>query len=470
MPAFKHRAVMLDPARLMDRKDQYDLLLPWLKRWGYNTLHLHFADDEGCRVVLPSHPDLAAEGAWTAEEMRTFVRRAKKLGLSVIPEIECFGHTAFITRRPGYRELGASPATGFNAINPRLPATRKLLKDLLTDVADIFSSSPVIHVGLDEVNLRVLPGHELDSDDQLAQVFARHTAWVHDQVRKLGRRPAMWGDHLLAAPKIADRLKKDVLIFDWHYSPHDEPANSGQTLRFFTDRGFEAWTSPSTLCWLSRVVTSAGNLANIRQLAATALLHKAAGVSGAVNTVWCPYRFLTGAMDYPIALGGHLFSAADEDPDFARQFAREFYGLSAGDARTCAEALGRLHAAAPTNHLYDRIILGKGWAGRFDRESRRAAGLLAQEATAVAGLLQPLVRRAKQHGDRLNDVCTSALILERVGQFGAANRRKRELPDGKALLRAAIRAWQRTRTTPWNAADYHSTSTQMLLPTLTGLT
>jgi len=75
-----------------------------------------------------------------------------------------------------------------------------------------------------------------------------------------------------------------------------------------------------------------------------------------------------------------------------------------------------------------------------------------------------------QDADRLNDVLISARILERVGQLGAANRRKSALPNRKPLLHAAIRAWQRTRATAWNRTNYHSTDSQILLPTLARLT
>ena len=53
MTAFENRGVMLDLARLREKRDYYYGLLPWLRRWGYNILHLHFTDDKaqrhGCR-------------------------------------------------------------------------------------------------------------------------------------------------------------------------------------------------------------------------------------------------------------------------------------------------------------------------------------------------------------------------------------------------------------------------------------
>lgn len=58
---FDVRGVMLDPARLMDRKGEYFSLLPHLKDWGYNLLHLHLTDDQGSRLVFPRRPELAPQ-------------------------------------------------------------------------------------------------------------------------------------------------------------------------------------------------------------------------------------------------------------------------------------------------------------------------------------------------------------------------------------------------------------------------
>ena len=49
--AFPHRGVMLDMARLTERHEYYSWLLPWLKRWGYNLLHLHITEDQRALVV-----------------------------------------------------------------------------------------------------------------------------------------------------------------------------------------------------------------------------------------------------------------------------------------------------------------------------------------------------------------------------------------------------------------------------------
>lgn len=458
--------VMLDPARLMESRRFYLDILPWLARWGYNAVHLHFADDEGCRIVLPSHPEIASDNAWTVAEMRTFITAAADVGLRVVPEIECLGHTRFITRCPRHARLGAAPSTGFSAVDPRKKAVRRLMIDLLTDVAELFDD-PWLHVGLDEVNLAALPHYRRLSTADADALFIEHAAWVHEQARCLGKRPAMWGDHLLRHSAVPDVIERDVIVFDWHYHPED----TGHSIAFFCRQGFEVIAAPSTMCWLSRVVSNAGNFINLRHFTAAALLHarradQPGRVIGADNTVWCPFRHLPGAMDYPIALAGHLFTAAEEDRDFATRFVHEFFGLSARDADVCAAAIIRLHDLAPDAWAYDAMVLGRSARDAFNREHARRGTVLAQQIKPVIADLGRAARCAPRHADRLRDLVLSARILQRVGQFAAANRKYAALPDGRALQQACEKSWRRSRGEDWGTAVRLGSSGQYLAPTL----
>ncbi|MCC7408669.1 MAG: family 20 glycosylhydrolase [Phycisphaeraceae bacterium] len=465
MPTFKHRVVMLDPARQMDTLAEFEFLLPWLARWGYNTLHWHFADDEGCRLVLPSHPELAGRGALTSQQMRRFIGQAGQLGIDVLPELESLGHTRFITRHAQFRGLGSSPRSGFNALDPDQEAIYPLLKDLLADVAEIFPAE-VLHVGLDEVNFKSLPGREKITPEDAAGLFARHAVRIHEIVRRLGKRPAMWGDHLLHSAKSLEAMGKDVLVFDWHYEPQVVP----DSLDTFTRAGFETWACPATMCWLARVVSNSGTFTNVRRMTAYAMQRRRGrglpGVSGMVNTVWCPYRYLPGAMDYAIAWAGHLFDSDEEDADFGRRFAVDFYGHNACDAKAYASAIDELHAAALTNQDYDPIVTGRHGSITFHREHVRMGAVLAQRCKAIAAELRPLIRRARRNAERLNDVLLSTEVLERVGRFAASGRRKRSLPSADALSRACRKAWARSRVNDPAGNNVQKAPAQKLLAVL----
>jgi hypothetical protein len=437
------RVLMLDPARQPERHERYDFWLPWLGEWGYDTLHLHLADDEGCLLAFPSRPELGSAGAYTADEMRAFVRRARRHGITVIPEIETLGHARFITGLPRYRALAGKPPRGrrghpwgFNALDPRHPEARRLLTDILADTAAIFDAE-VLHAGLDEVDLtRLRAGRGPDW-----KPFADHAAWVHETIRKIGKRPAMWADHLVKAPDMAQHFQRDVLMFDWHYECDVRP----DSLDTLADLGFETWACPSTLWWRCRVVTNAGAFANVRAFAGHAL-ERPKAVTGLVNTVWAPFRHLPGAMDWPIAWAGHVFSAPAEDPSFCRHFCRTFYGLSASLAGAAADALTRLHHTAPDCKVHEDVLDGRTAARpRFTREHRRLCVEAVPVFAGVARTLARAVREAARNAARLNDVVLSARLLERWARYGAAGLDASALPDARRLRSACRASWMAAR-------------------------
>lgn len=62
-PRFSHRAFMLDVVRNFHSKQQLKKIIDLLALYKINVLHLHFSDDEGWRVEIPSLPELTQVGA-----------------------------------------------------------------------------------------------------------------------------------------------------------------------------------------------------------------------------------------------------------------------------------------------------------------------------------------------------------------------------------------------------------------------
>lgn len=442
MAQLKTRGLMLDLARGMDRKSVYTEMLPWLREWGYNLLHLHLVDDQGCRLVFPRRPELASPGAFSPDEMRQLIAAASDCGIEVVPEIESLGHAGFITRLRQYRHLGGpNPAKEvFNALDPDHPDTRRVLSDVLADTADIFPG-PVIHAGLDEVDFARLPRYRgMPRQDQWP-LFAAHAAWVHQAIRRLGRRPAMWGDHLLSQRAMAAKFKKDVLIFDWHYRPEVDPAS----LDFLAGEGFEVWAAPATMYWCIRLLSGPGVFTNVREFAAHACQPQRKRVTGVVNTVWCSWRYLPGAQDWPIAWAGHVLSSAQEQQDYCHTFCRDFYGFTRADAASAAEAILALHELAPDGPRIDAVL---GGGVEFTRERVRQCALARPKLSAAVRQLRRLLPAARRHGERLHDVLLSGQLLERWAMLGGGERARLSRSAGKALLEACRARWAVERPYP----------------------
>jgi hypothetical protein len=441
---------MLDPGRVVERKEYYTLLLPWLAEWGYNLLHLHLIDDQRCALRFPSHPELASPGAFSAEEMREFVELARSAGIAVMPEIEALGHARLIFEHRRHRRLKEpSPRggkSGFNALCPAHPGTRKLLSELLADVVEIFDY-PVVHLGLDEVQLGSCPRcrREFGARAPEWKRYAEHAKWAHAELRRLGRRPAMWADHIVHSysdgysADIVKGMKRDVIMFQWDYGAEFQEKRTRQLL----DSGFEVVNCPALSKSGTVFAPYAENLSNLRTTASRSLPGRRDGVLGLVNTVWCPWRYLPGVIDYGLAFAGHLFTAAEEDPGLARRFAERFYGLRGGVA--VGEALKLLYDSGLDQRLQQRVAQGRDGAGNsFGREDARRCRLMAERMKSVAAALGKQRPRVKRNCDRYDDCILAAESIRLFALFGAGGRR-RGVPGAKALLRRVEKAWGRDR-------------------------
>jgi len=121
-PRFAFRAFMLDIARNFQTKDELMRVLDLMALYKLNVLHLHFSDDEGWRIEIPSLPELTSVGArrgqtpdsrnflpasfaggpdpdhsfgsgyYTRADFIEILRYANRRHIQVIPEIESPGH------------------------------------------------------------------------------------------------------------------------------------------------------------------------------------------------------------------------------------------------------------------------------------------------------------------------------------------------------------------------------------------
>lgn len=118
-PRFSYRGLMLDIARNFHNKEVLLKYLDIMSLYKLNTLHLHFVDDEGWRIEIPSLPELteigshrtayfndgrsiqpaygsginAGEGKYlSVEDFKEVLKYAAERCIKVIPEIETPGH------------------------------------------------------------------------------------------------------------------------------------------------------------------------------------------------------------------------------------------------------------------------------------------------------------------------------------------------------------------------------------------
>ena len=212
-----------------------------------------------------SHPELRAGRYITKAKAREFAAAARKVGIQVIPEMECLGHQS----RGGstqpllakYPQLDETPGKFMDnkGIYCRSwcaqdPEVYKLVFPLIDEIADAFQAD-AFHVGMDEVFIIADKSSPLDHDQDPAKLFAYCVNKLHEHI--VGERKMqmlMWGDRLLDAHTMGnhmyeesmngtwpavDMIPKDIIICDWHYLKQ----TNYPSVPFLLGKGFRVWPS-----------------------------------------------------------------------------------------------------------------------------------------------------------------------------------------------------------------------------------
>ena len=228
-PRFAFRGMMLDVARTWMDADAVKRYIDLLSYHNINKLHLHLTDDEGWRIEIRSHPELAEVGGfrggdspvkaiygkwferyggyYTQEEMRDIVRYAAVRNIEVIPEIDLPGHSRTVgTVHPEIRcayAADTAATAGYDYRNAWCVAREEnyeLLGDILGEICGLFPSE-YIHIGGDEVDMSqwkrcpdcraLMARMGTDDPHRLEDLFLERLAGI---LREHGKRPAVWNE------------------------------------------------------------------------------------------------------------------------------------------------------------------------------------------------------------------------------------------------------------------------------------
>jgi hypothetical protein len=190
-------------------KSLWNDLLPIMAQNGVNMVVI----DLGDAVEYASHPEIAVQGAWSIEQLRNELARARQLGIEPIPKLN-FSTTHDAWLGPYSRMVSS-------------PAYYDVCRDLITECIDIFESPRLFHLGMDEETF----GHQ--KHHQYA-VVRQYDLWWNDlmfyvgQVERKGARAWIWSDFIWHhKDEFVARMPKSVLQSNWYYgqdlNPETEP-------------------------------------------------------------------------------------------------------------------------------------------------------------------------------------------------------------------------------------------------------
>jgi len=352
--------LMVDAARVPESLIYYRRVIDFCADWQLNALQFRLADDQGCALRFSSVPDLYFHPhAFAPEQLHDLARYANARGVDLIPELESFGHTGYITRSAAYKHLlDADPeqSAEFTGVIPVHPETLHLFGKLYREVAEVFPSI-YLHGGCDEVNW----GGSTLSREALASK-QRFEVWVEylnalDQVAdSVGKQFVVWGDMVVRKePKILERLNKRIIVMDWDYTETNS-ARLRETRAQIGSAGHRAIGAPALISY--RVGPRAGpsQLANIDAFADAYAGDKGGtkdGTLGVILTNWIPSRYIQNSIWDGFAYTAVAFaegSKAARKSAFQR-FVQKHYGSKWNE--DWAEVFRVIYQNAPQVHEAD---------------------------------------------------------------------------------------------------------------------
>lgn len=199
-------------------------------------------------------------------EVRRLVAIGRDLGVTLIPQINVYGHGssarsislkhAVLDFHPEYEPLFEPGGWNWCLTNPE---TQRVLRELINEMFEDFDKPPFFHLGCDEAQPPTCP--ECRKHNR-AQLVGEHLNGLANYVISLGARPMIWHDMLLDSDdkrwygfvksgnsetaKILDLLPKEVIICDWQYSYGDttEVQKDWPTFEHFHSKGFPVAACP----------------------------------------------------------------------------------------------------------------------------------------------------------------------------------------------------------------------------------
>lgn len=233
-PDYEFRSMLLDLARRWHPVDTVKQTIDLLSLYKIKFLHLHLSDTQGCVYTSRVLPEMASGQAYSWEEMQAIVQYADQRGVSIIPEIDVPGHSSSWVRNMPEIFGTTDPATGepqpLGIVNMANEKAYEALDRLVGELAEVFASSPYIHIGTDETGaggLVKLPEYQpycekhgltLAAKGQAHELFLHFIQRMSEIVKQNGKQPIAWND-FGGASTPNTQVPKDVLMTVWTGSP-----------------------------------------------------------------------------------------------------------------------------------------------------------------------------------------------------------------------------------------------------------
>ncbi len=197
-------------------------------------------------------------GSFAPQTVRGMLDYARRLGLEMVPELECLGHAnewlagdpGDYTRHPWLKKCFEDPGrrTDLCVSNPK---TAEVVCAAMDAISALFDHPRFFHVGLDESwRFATCP---VCSKRDPARLLSGWLKMLHDHLKQRGMTMMMWHDMLLSKKRFKGAvangnrteaalagLPRDIVICNWQY----QPGPAFPVSRYFRKQGFPVLICP----------------------------------------------------------------------------------------------------------------------------------------------------------------------------------------------------------------------------------
>lgn len=412
-PAMKWRGVSVDISRGPIPTEKFmEEQIRTLASYKINMYALYMEDVftvKGNQIFAP--PD-----ALTPEEIKRLVAYAQEYYVTIVPELETFGHLHNILRYDLYSDLAEIPHG--SVLTPTQPGTYDLLGKLIGEMAPLFPG-PFFHIGADETfELGQGKTKDLIAQQGLGPVYLEHIAKLDAMLKPYGKQTMFWADIAEKFPQLLPTLPKDLIAVVWTYG--DAPSYDNR-LKPFQGAGLKIFVSPGIWDWLFVYPDFDSAFVNIRNLTRDGQKY---GAVGMLNTDWKDSGETLEEMSWP----GFVYGAAcgwQAGESSMEQF-RDSYDW-AFYRSTDHTFEGILDKLAETNALLSGAKLDGSnvsyfWADPFSElgseDAEKAAPVVHQLRVDAEQAWEALLEskdKARLHADSLDDLIFAAQRLDTMG-------------------------------------------------------
>ena len=232
-PDCDFRALMVDLARQWHPFHHLYFYVDLCALYKIKYLHLHFIDTQSYTLPSRKFPKMSTPGChYSFEDIKILCDYAELRGVELIPEIELPGHSQAMVK--AYPEIFRNTPDGEVAVDDYSlfnntdedniicigkEGVMDALREILTELAEMFPKSKYIHIGGDEATItdwahcrdckRYMQEHGING---VKALYSHCVKEITDIVLDIGRTPIVWEGFPREG---AEQISKDVVVIAW---------------------------------------------------------------------------------------------------------------------------------------------------------------------------------------------------------------------------------------------------------------